>query len=126
MPATSLRDYPLKFDTTQLFKPEAINAKPEKLFNKNESEAGTDLINMRRSSKFHASFTFNCTDTWEAFFRSYLEKDSFKFTFYDTETEAYKEITVYMNNLSSEWEPHSDYLTDSKGLYVVTFDLIEI
>lgn len=126
MPVTSLRDYPLKFDTTQLFKPEAINAKPVKLYNRNESESGHDLINIRRSDKFQANFTFNCTDTWEAFFHGYNEKNSFDFTYYDSRTSAYKTIQVWMDNYTANWEPHSDYLTSTKGLFVVSFDLIEL
>lgn len=126
MPATSLRDFPLKFDSTQLFKPENATVNPKKIYNRNESEAGTDLLNVRRDDKLQFNFTFNCTDSWEAFFHGYNKKDSFEFSFYDTETEAYKQITVYMDNYSSSWEPHSDYLTGTKGLYVVTFDLIQI
>ena len=126
MPATNLRDYPLKFDSTVLFKPESVSAKPTKLYNRNESEAGTDLLNIRRDDKFQASFVFNCTDTWEAFFHGYNKKDYFQFTYYDTETQAYKTINVWMDNFVSNWEPHSDYITESYGLYVVSFDLIQL
>lgn len=126
MPATSLRDFPLKFDTTQLFKPESATIKPAKLSNVNESEAGTDLINLRRAKKFQASFKFNCTDTWVDFFEGYYAKGSFDFTYYDIKTTAYKTIVVRMENYSAEWEPHSDYITTSKGLYVVSFDLIQL
>jgi hypothetical protein len=126
MSATSLRDFPLKFDTTQLFKPESVNVKPAKLSNVNESEAGTDLVNLRRARKFQASFKFNCTDTWENFFAGYHEKGSFDFSYYDAGTSAYKTIVVRMENYSADWEPHSDYITVSMGLYVVTFDLIEL
>jgi hypothetical protein len=126
MPSTSLRDYPMKFDSTALFKPEAVNAKPVKLYNRNESESGHDLLNIRRADKFQANFTFNCTDEWEAFFHEYNEKDSFDFTYYETRDESYKTITVWMDNFTSNWEPHSDYITVSKGLYVVSFDLIQL
>lgn len=126
MPNTSLRDFPLQFDNTLLFKPEAATANPKKLYNKNESEAGTDLLNIRRANKMQFNFTFNCTDAWEAFFHAYNMKDSFYFSYYDAETAAYKQIEVYMDNYSSSWEPHSDYITTSKGLYVVSFDLIQL
>ena len=126
MPSTSLRDFPLKFGSTLLFKPETASAKPVKLYNKTESESGRDLLNIRRADKMQFSFTFNCTDTWEAFFHEYNQKDTFNFSYYDTNSGAYKEISVYMENFNSNWEPHSDYLTGSKGLYVVSFDLIQL
>ena len=122
---SALKDYPIYFDTTELFRPEKWEESYEKIQNVFQSEAGTDLVVRVRSGKLKVSAEFRCTDDDFNTFQGFDAAASFTLKSYDVVTEAYKSRTVRMENLKGVVEPHSDYITASMGLYTVTFDLIE-
>lgn len=126
MAYTRLITYPIKFDTTALFKPEKWERKREKISNTNTSEAGTDLINLIRPNKLNIYAEFACNSTWAAFFEGYSDKPSFSLFQYEPSQNGYKERIVRMENYSDGTEEYSEYTNKSTGLYNVSFDLIEI
>ena len=121
----NLKDFPIKFDTTELFRPEKWDESYETIETVNQTEAGTDSTAITRFNKLTVSCEFSCTDEWKKTFLEFSKKLSFKLFYYDVETSAYVEKTVRMRNFRSGTEVHSDYITQSFGLYNVSFDLIE-
>lgn len=120
-----LRDFPILFDTDELFRPEKWEESYETIETKNQTEAGTDSISVTRFGKLSVSCEFACTAEWKKTFLEYSRKLSFTLSFYDVENSTYVQKTVRMRNFKSTTEIHSDYVTESVGLYTVTFDLIE-
>ncbi len=120
-----LRDYPIKFEDTTLFRPEKWNEKYEKVVSSKQSEAGTDIVTVTRTGKLSISADFNCTDVWLAKFMQFDAMGSFTMSKYDVISGGYKQYTVRIENLSVTVEIHSDYIKTSNGLYVVSFDIKE-
>lgn len=123
---TCLKDYPIYFNTTALFRPESWKESPGKIENTNQSEAGTDLVNLVRVDKMKISARFDCTSEWKAVFDGFNDLPSFTLKTYDARTEAYKERTVRMQNFNCNTLPKSDYLTSTMGLHEISFDLVQI
>ena len=123
--ATLRADFPIVMNSTTVFRPEKWKYQAEKIQEKNVSEAGTDILQTTRTGKLKIDAEFASTASWVKFFRGLDALDSFKLKIYDPVTEAYKEYDVYMEGYSDDWEVHSDYLTNTMGLYTVTFSLIE-
>ena len=120
-----LKSYPIYFNTTELFRPEKWEESYEKVQNSFQSEAGTDLVINVRTGKLKVSCEFLCKDTNLSVFRGFDALGSFKLKSYEVEDGAYRERTVRMENLKSSLNVHSDYITQSNGLYTVSFDLVE-
>lgn len=120
-----LKDYPIKFDSIALFRPEKWEVSYGKVVNVKQSEAGTDMVTTTRTGKLNISAEFRCTDVWLKKFREFDAMGSFKMSVYDVVAEGYMEHTVRIENLKSSLEVHSDYVAVSNGLYTVSFDIIE-
>lgn len=120
-----LKDYPIIFDETELFRPEKWEESKETIENTNVTEAGTDSVEIIRKGKRHISCEFACTDEWTAIFEEFYEQDEISVKYYGRKERGYVSVNMYMDNFKVGTEIHSDYVTQSIGLYSVTFDLIE-
>lgn len=120
-----LKDYPIRFDSTELFKPEKWEESYEVLENVNETEAGTDSIEITRDEKLTISAEFACTSEWVRRFRMFAKQNTINVQMYDSETNGYKTYMMRIRNFKKGTEPHSEYVRSSVGLYNVTFDLIQ-
>lgn len=127
MPDTpnKLNDYPVYFNTTKLFRPEKWVETPQKIMNTNQSEAGTDLINMRRYDKLNVACEYACTSAWVKAFDEFNNMASFTLKSYSPRSNAYVERTVRMEGFSVAEEVYSGYVEGTIGLYTVSFNLIE-
>lgn len=125
---TALKDYPVIFNDgadTLIFQWDKWEENYSKVQTSNVSEAGTDLISITRTGKLSVSCEYACTSSWLATFQNFSELPSFTLKKYDAVEAGYKSFTVRMENFKVSTERHSDYITESTGLYIVTFDLIE-
>lgn len=120
-----LKDYPIIFDNTELFTPEKWDEGFDVLENVNETEAGTDSVEITRDEKMTISAAFACTSEWVAIFREFSKQNSINVQLYDAETNAYKTRQMRIRNFKKGTEEGSEYVRSSVGLYNVTFDLIE-
>lgn len=119
-----LKDYPIIFDNTELFTPDKWEESYEVLENVNETEAGTDSIEVTRDEKLTIYAEFSCTSEWVRRFRLF-SKHIVNVRIYDSETDAYKTYQMRIRNFKKGTEQHSEYVRSSVGLYNVTFDLIQ-
>lgn len=127
--ANALKQYPVIFNTggvdTQIFQWDKWEERFDKVQTTNTSEAGTDLVNLVRVGKMVVSCEYSATYDWLAIFQTFNDLSSFTLKRYDASANAYKSHTVRMENMQVSIERHSDYVTQSTGLYTVSFDLIE-
>ena len=125
---TPLKDYPIIFNDgadTLIFQWEKWSESYSKVQTSNVSEAGTDLVSVTRTGKLSVSCEYACTSSALATFQAFSEKASFTLKKYDAVVNGYKDYTVRMENLKVDTERHGDYVTESTGLYTVSFDLVE-
>ena len=121
----TLSDFPIKFNDTALFKPESWEVQNTPVRILTETAAGTDRLRTIRTAKWTVSAAFDCTAVWAATFQAYSMMDSFTVSYYDPAEWGYVTRTVRMNNFSSELEMKSWKITQSTGLYRVSFELEE-
>ena len=119
------KDYPIYFGDTKIFWPSKWEESYEVVEKTNQTEAGTDQIIVTRYDKLSVSASFNCSATWAAKFAQFRDTDSISVKMYDLKTKAYKTRVMRIRNFKSGRAENSEKLTDSNGLYEVSFDLQE-
>lgn len=122
--------YPILFDTTQILSPSQWDETSVVIENVNQSEAGTDNVEVARYDKLTVSARFKVAEsstagTWAKTFKEFSKKASFTLKRYDILAEAYEERTVRMRNFSASLERKSDLLPNINGVWDISFDLIE-
>lgn len=122
----SLKDYPYKFNNEEILYPIAWSESFSTIESINQSEAGTDIINVVRYKKLSVSASFKVTNTWLKKFEDYADVDTFTLKRYDGSINGYDERTVRMRNFASNRVQHSEDLTSTVGIWEVSFTLEEI
>lgn len=123
--STLRADYPIKINGTDLFRPESWEVSTETVESTFQTEAGTDELVVTRYGKTTVSASFACTDTWLSTFKGWSESASLTVKYYDPSIPGYAEKTMRMRGFKSVMNVYSDYITESLGLYTVSFNLIE-
>lgn len=123
---SSLNDYPVQINSTDLPVPITWEETPNIVENSNTTEAGTDIVDIMRVDKLTVTASFDVSSAWLATFKGWANSTS-KLTvkIYDSVTDGY--VTRYMRirNFVSNLVKNSDKNSGTKGLWNVTFDLIE-
>ncbi len=105
---------------------EDLSFKSEKIKNEYESEAGTTLVSVSRTSKLTISGTWLLTGKWMSKFRDWSYGDTVEvLCFYPSK----QELTSHTCQLSIESEKHIKYSRDKlnvDGLYEVSVKLEEL
>lgn len=123
---SKLSDYPVKINNTPL--PDAVSwsETAEVVENTNTTEAGTDITDIARVDKLTITASYDVSSTWLATFKGWSNSTSpLTVKIYDPVTDAYKERTMRMRNFMSNLVQYSQNVSDTIGLWNVTFDLIE-
>ena len=122
-----LKNYPIKINDTAIPFSGSMNEKYDTIENVNTSEAGTDVRQVTRVNKLNLSISYTMLSdfipTLEGW-RDSLTELSVKI--FDFPTGAYKERSMVMRNYKKNIKEHSQDLTVTTGIWVVSFDLIEI
>lgn len=123
---SSLNDYPVQINSTDLPVPITWEETANVVENSNTTEAGTDIVDIMRVDKLTVTASFDVSSAWLATFKGWANSTS-KLTvkIYDSVTDGY--VTRYMRirNFVSSLVQNSDKNSGTKGLWNVTFDLIE-
>lgn len=123
---SSLNSYPTTINSTAIPVPVSWNETAEVVENVNTTEAGTDVIDVLRVDKLTVNAAFDVSSAWLATFKGWANSTSaLTVKIYDAPTDAY--VTRYMRirNFAANLAPYSDRTEGTKGLWNVTFDLIE-
>ena len=123
---SSLNDYPVQINSTNLPVPITWEETANVVESSNTTEAGTDIVDIMRVDKLTVTASFDVSSAWLATFKGWANSTS-KLTvkIYDSVTDGY--VTRYMRirNFVSSLVQNSDKNSGTKGLWNVTFDLIE-
>ena len=120
-----LKDYPIFFDDTELFTPESWKEGYSVVENTNQTEAGTDQVIVVRYGKLSVSASFNCSSRWASIFAGFRDQDIIAVKMYDLKSQGYVTHQMRMRNFKTGPEKHSEKISNTNGLYVVSFDLEE-
>lgn len=91
--------------------------------NVNQSEAGTDLVNIIRSNKYSCTAQFNVSRVWYHKFYELSQQPYLFLDTYDPLTDAHKNRKVRMRDFTASFQQYSDKI--GEGLWVVSFSLTE-
>jgi hypothetical protein len=118
-------DYPLKFNNEEMYYPSSFSIDEEVIDKTNQTEAGTDQVQLVRTGKVTMTFETKCLADWLARYRYYSALASFQVSYYDVNIEGYVTKTVRMRNFKWSVVKHSYELDNIAGIYDVSFVLKE-
>lgn len=118
-------DYPLKFNNETMYYPSSFSVDEEVVENVNQTEAGTDQVQLVRTGKVIMNFSTKCFADWLARYKYYSALASFQVSYYDVSINGYVTKTVRMRNFKWDVVKHSYDLENVAGIYEVSFVLKE-
>ena len=116
--------HPYLFNSTEILYPITWEETFTEIEDVQQSEAGTDIVSVRRSDKLSVSASFKVNTTWLTTLKSFKSLDSFTLSRYDGTTEGYNTRTVRMRNFSQNRIRWSETAVDG-SLWEVSFNLEE-
>lgn len=117
--------YPLKFNNETMYYPSSFSIQEDVVEKENQTEAGTDQVQLTRTGKVTMSFSTKCLADWLARYKYYSALTSFNVSYYDVSVNGYVTKTVRMRNFKWDVVKHSYELDDIAGIYEVSFVLKE-
>lgn len=118
-------NYPMMFNTTVIPFPTTYSEQSQTIENVNQTEAGTDIVNVMRHNKLSASMTFRCLQSVLQTLASFETSNSFTFKRYNPKNGTYEERTVRMRGFTHELVKGSEDLPSVDGVWEVSFTLEE-
>ena len=121
-----LLEYPTKFNSEPILRPTKWELTYDVIENVNQTEAGTDVVNVIRKDKLSISASYKCSSIWAKKFQQYNNlSGSITVSIYDPYTDGYKDYTMRMRNFKMNLKPKSEFVRYGNGIYEVSFKLIE-
>lgn len=122
-----LKNFPLKFNGTAIPFPNSYDVSNSVIENVNESEAGTDIIQIKRTQKMTIALSFRLMDSYLAFFEGYAHSNqTITVSVYDAITKAYTTKTMRLREFKYKLVEKSELVNDINGMYDISFSLIEM
>lgn len=122
-----LKSYPIKFDTIEIPFPNSTEVSNEVLENVNETEAGTDIAQIRRIEKLTISMSFRLMDTYLALFETFAYSTStIQVSMYNATAGTYIMKDMRMRDFKYKLVESSEKVQDINGMYDISFSLIEM
>lgn len=118
-------DYPLKFNNEEMYYPSSFSIDEEVIDKTNQTEAGTDQVQLVRTGKVTMNFSTKCLPQWLARYKYYSALASFQVSYYDVSVNGYVTKTVRMRDFKWSVVKHSYELDNIAGIYDVSFVLKE-
>ena len=122
---SKLSDHPIKFNTTEMYFPGNFTISRGVIETVNQSEAGTDIVQIARRGKITVSVDTNCTADWLTTYRTFFGLNSFTLYVWDAGANDYETHIVRMRNLKEKLIKKSWDLDGQSGLWNVSFTLEE-
>lgn len=119
------RDYPTFFDDVQMLLPTSWSESSEVIETVNESEAGTDIVDVTRYDKLSISASYRCTDSWAKILKEFSKKDIIVVKRYDYLSNAYEERNMRIRSFKANMMHYSDRIVASNGIWEISFTLEE-
>ena len=120
-----LADYPVKINDVVLFEANSWEEESTVVENKYETEAGTDQVSVTRYDKLTVSAQYRCHSAWLSQFKRWSKMDTLTVALYDPFTNRYLSRAMRMRNFKSTLIEYSEKVTDTNGVWDVSFSLEE-
>lgn len=120
-----LTNYPTFFNNIAILRPEKWDEEYEVLETVNETEAGTDVVDVRRKGKLTITVSYKCSSIWAKKFEQFFDEDTLSVKFYDAKANDYITKTMRMRNFKKSLVKHSEGVRYGNGVHKISFDLIE-
>lgn len=122
-----LKNYPIKFDNNTIPFPNSMSFSNEVLETVNETEAGTDVVQIRRIQKMTIQMSFRLMNKYLKFFEGYAySHTTITVSLYDATADAYVTRTMRMRDFKYSLVEKSELVNDINGMYDISFSLIEM
>ena len=122
-----LKDYPVKINNTAIPFSGSMAENYDTIETVNQSEAGTDVVQVARLGKMTLAIEYTITSEWIAQFEAWAFDSAVKAVkVFDFGLQGYKERQMRMRNYQKSLVKHSQDLTVTTGIWKVKFDLIEL
>ena len=115
----------MKFDTEEIPFPKTFSVAEDNVQEEQMSEGGRTLIQIIRKGVLTANITTTAMSDVCKLYKKYAQKDSFTFTLYDPLTETQVEKTVQMQDFSYGLVQHSNELSVTNGIYMISCTIKE-
>lgn len=126
-----LNTYPTLFNNVPILSPHSWSESSEVVETVNETEAGTDQLDITRFDKLTISASYAVAEceaggSWAKLFKQFSKQNSITVKRYDILEEGYEERTMYMRSFTANLVAKSDYLPSVNGVWEISFTLKEI
>ena len=119
------QQYPLMFNNDVLKYPDSFNIEEQTVETVNQTEAGTDQVQLVRTGKIKISVSHLCLADELIFYKNYSTLPKFTLKYYDPSLNGYVTKTVRMRGLKYPLSKGSYRLDGVRGVYSVSFTLEE-
>lgn len=122
-----LKDYPVKINNTAIPYGGTMSEEYSEVETVNVSEAGTDIVQTERHGKLNFTFNFQTFSDWMEQLEEWYEDNSVKtVSIYKFSTRAYQDYSVRMRGFKKDFVEDTDKLTQTTGVWKISFKLIEM
>lgn len=120
-----LSSYPTTINNEVIPYPDSWEENPKKKSNTFETEAGGIQKIITRTSRLCVSCSFTVTSRWLKKFMGYRDANSLTVSIYDAKNEVMTSHTMFIDDDSFVYERIKDsrYVTNTNGLYKLSFDM---
>ena len=120
-----LSSYPTTINNEVIPYPDSWEENPKKKSNTFETEAGGIQKIVTRTSRLCVSCSFTVTSRWLKKFMGYRDANSLTVSIYDAKNETMTAHTMFIDDDSFIYERIKDsrYVTNTNGLYKLSFDM---
>lgn len=118
--------FPIYFDQTAIPTPQTGWEELSNVIeNTQQSEAGTDMIDVVRYDKLSITITTSGDSNLAKLYKFFSKQDSIQVKIYDVLDEAYKTRTMRMRNLTLSRRKNTDNLSTTNGIWDISCTLEE-
>lgn len=122
--------YPIYFDETEMLSPHSWSESSEVIETVNQTEAGTDQVDVTRFDKLSISVSYAVAESqsggmWAQILKRFSKQNIIKVKRYDILKGEYETRNMRMRDFSANLKPKSDMLPSVNGVWEISFTLIQ-
>lgn len=121
----TLKDFPIYFNAEELPFPSTWTENSEVVETINQTEAGTQQVEVVRYDRLSVSVGYVCTDTLAKKLKAFSKQNSINVSYYDIETDDYLMRVMRMRKFSANLRKGSADLLAVRGVWDISFTLEE-
>lgn len=122
-----IKDFPIRINSISMPFLSTIDESYETIETVNQSEAGTDIVQVNRNKKLTVTFGGTVTGDWAKRFDSLTESpQAYSVQMYDLNTRGYKTRQMRIRDYTKSLVPGSQDLKSVEGVWRLSIKLVEM